>query len=182
MERIAVPFDLADGKTLNVRLTLKHMDQSEANWNLDLWKLTENNFAGLAELARPDRQSMSRVVQIIGDVCEEQITGHGLSAEKFADLMYGDPMKDAVHALTKAAISFFPDAATRELLEAQVDAAHSASDAFFEKAKQKLKSMNFSAELNRRSKSKPKRSGSTAGKSRGGGTSKRRRTTPTESS
>ena len=154
MEKHFETFDLTHGIRLRLFLTLDLMDESEARWNVDFWELAADNFKGLLKLAKGDRGSLRKVIEIIGDLCEDQLTKENVTPGEFAELMIGggdddSPILDACLALTKASLRFFPQGKMRELKASQLDAARSASDAFCDLAVQKLTSTDFAAELRR---------------------------------
>lgn len=170
MEKHFETFDLTHGITLRLFLTLDVMDTSLARWKVDFWDLAAENFRGLLALAKGDRDSIRTVIEIIGDLCEDQLVEHKLTPEEFAELMIGAgetdaPILEACLALTKASLRFFPQGKMRELKASQLDAARNASDAFCEMASQKLISTDFANELRRLPVTT---SGGTAGRSPAG--------------
>lgn len=100
------------GRAWVVGVTVGAIKRVRAELQVDLYKLADDGFKGLAELLGDP----CRLVDVVYVLCKDQADAHKVSDEAFGGALGGDALGALADAFVEALIDFFPDARRREAL------------------------------------------------------------------
>jgi hypothetical protein len=106
------PFTDAKKRQWFVKITVAGIRRVKEALNVNLFKLSENKFAGLAELLDDELQ----LVNVIYVLCRDQLAAQNITDEQFGESLDGEAFGRAADAFLQAYINFSPDPRIRAAL------------------------------------------------------------------
>ena len=126
------------GRTWVIQINVAAVKRVRGLLDVDLYKLVDNGFAGLAELLADP----ITLVDVIYVLCKDQADKEGVSDESFGASMAGDSIMLATEAFLDELTDFFPDPRIREGLKKVIAASRKMRDHIMERAFAKIKEID----------------------------------------